>query len=387
MKTGGNMKKWVILLGILFVFTNGVNAQHLPHQIGNQWNYDPQAVPGGIEYAAIAVDTIIINDKTYFKFERRHAYTGELLEITYDRLDGDSAYYRNYNGEDSLIINFNWPIGFTRVTTEDSICYEITKLANVATGYFWGFTTEFYQFQHGRWCIGMTDTLWTLFISEIVRKFGCRWAGEGRLEGAIIDSVTYGILYPLPVEFPIYNASVINNTVKLNWETVSETNNRGFEIQRKRNNENYIILGFVEVNGNTTSWSQYSFIDENVEPGLYLYRLKQVDFDGSFTYWASLEVYISAPLVFSLEQNYPNPFNPTTTIRFTIPQNERRETQDVSLKVFDILGNKIATLVNEEKQEGSYEVEFDGDGLPSGIYIYQLIAQNYIKTLKMMFIK
>ncbi len=76
----------------------------------------------------------------------------------------------------------------------------------------------------------------------------------------------------IPVNFSIYNAGVINNTVKLNWETISETNNRGFEIQRKRNNENYIILGFVEGNGTTTSWSQYSFIDENVEPGWLLCR-------------------------------------------------------------------------------------------------------------------
>ncbi len=102
------MKKLIILLWILFVFTNGVNAQHLPHQIGNQWHYDMTIAPPGIDYAAIAVDTVVINDKTYFKFERRDAYTGQLLEITYDRFEGDSAYYRNYNGEDNLIINFNW---------------------------------------------------------------------------------------------------------------------------------------------------------------------------------------------------------------------------------------------------------------------------------------
>ncbi len=197
----------------------------------------------------------------------------------------------------------------------------------------------------------------------------------------------------IPVNFPIYNAVVNNNTVKLNWETISETNNRGFEIQRKRNNENYIILGFVEGNGTTTSWSQYSFIDENVEPGLYLYRLKQVDFDGSFTYWASLEVYISAPLVFSLEQNYPNPFNPTTKIKYRIPlsppllKGESEAGGFITLKVYDVLGNEVATLVNEAKQVGSYEFEFDGNELTSGIYFYKLQAGSFAETKKMILLK
>jgi hypothetical protein len=377
------MKKLVILVGILFVFTNSVNAQHLPHQIGNQWHYDPQAVPGGIKYAAIAVDTIIINDKTYFKFERRHAYTGELLEITYDRLDGDSAYYRNYNGEDSLIINFNWPIGFTRVTTEDSICYEITKLANVATGYFWGFTTEFFQFQHGWWCIGMTDTLWVLFISEIVKKFGCRWAGEGRLEGAIIDSVTYGTLYPLPVEFVTFEESIVDNNVTLSWITASELNNSGFEIQKKNYpKSNWKEIGFVEGQGTTTEIKYYSFIDENVPSGKYQYRLKQIDYDGTFEYSDIVEVEVGLPTEFLLSQNYPNPFNPSTTIRFTIS-----DLRFTILKVYDVLGNEIATLVNDKKPAGSYEINFNAANLPSGVYFYKLQAGNFVETKKMVLIK
>jgi len=186
----------------------------------------------------------------------------------------------------------------------------------------------------------------------------------------------------IPVEFPIYNASVINNTVKLNWETVSETNNRGFEIQRKRNNENYIILGFVGGNGTTTSWSQYSFIDENVEPGLYLYRLKQVDFDGSFTYWESLEVYISAPLKFSLEQNYPNPFNPSTTISYSIPADGY-----VTIKVYDILGNEVVSLVDEQKQDGTFEIHFNATTLSSGVYYYTLKAGEFTSTKKLVLMK
>jgi len=116
---------------------------------------------------------------------------------------------------------------------------------------------------------------------------------------------------------------------------------------------------------------------------LYLYRLKQVDFDGSFTYWESLEVYISAPLKFLLGQNYPNPFNPTTTIRFTIPFNVKSETSKVSLKIYDVLGNEVATLIDEDKSARSYEVEFIANGLPSGIYFYKLQAGSFVETKKM----
>lgn len=97
--------------------------------------------------------------------------------------------------------------------------------------------------------------------------------------------------------------------------------------------------------------------------------------------------YFSLPDKYYLEQNYPNPFNPSTKIRFTIPQDERRETQNVSLKVYDITGNEITTLVNELKSAGSYEVEFKADALASGIYYYSLQASSYTSTKKMILLK
>ncbi len=90
---------------------------------------------------------------------------------------------------------------------------------------------------------------------------------------------------------------------------------------------------------------------------------------------------------YELYQNYPNPFNPTTRIKFTIPQDDRQETQEVSLKVFDLLGNEIATLVSEEKPAGEYEIEFDAEGLTSGIYFYTLTAGSLIDTKKMLILK
>ena len=377
------MKKLMLSVGILFVFTNGINAQHLPHQIGNQWHYDMTNVPPGIDYAAIAVDTVVINNKTYFKFERRDAFTGELMETTYDRFEGDSAYYRNYNGEDSLIINFNWPEGFTRVTTNDSLCFDFNRLWFIGQHNIWGFITQSYHFNGGFWCVGMQDTAWLLFVSEITRELGCYNDGDGWLQGIIIDGVTYGDIYPLPVELVTFDVSVLDKNVTLTWITASELNNSGFEIQRIDKTKNiWKEIGFIEGKGTTSEIQYYSFIDENVPSGKYRYRLKQVDFDGTFEYSEIIEVVVGTPTEFSLGQNYPNPFNPSTTINYSIP-----EFSFVTLKVYDVLGSEVATLVNEDKSVGSYEVEFDATGLPSGIYFYKLQAGSFVETKKMVLMK
>jgi hypothetical protein len=153
----------------------------------------------------------------------------------------------------------------------------------------------------------------------------------------------------------------------------------------------------VNGNGTSTEPKAYSFVDEKLSAGKYQYRLKQIDFNGSFEYSNIIEVDISLPEKFSLEQNYPNPFNPSTKIKFTIPSVTLSgvEGSFVTLKVFDVLGNEIATLVNEEKPAGSYEVEFSTTGGPessikhpaSGIYFYQLKAGDYLETKKMILMK
>ncbi|HRN27799.1 MAG TPA: T9SS type A sorting domain-containing protein, partial [Ignavibacteriaceae bacterium] len=185
--------------------------------------------------------------------------------------------------------------------------------------------------------------------------------------------------------------------------------NQGFEIQKKQafgqqssvSDQEWSVLGFVNGNGTTTEPQTYSFVDEGLQAGKYQYRLKQIDFDGTFEYSNTIEVEINSPTKFSLEQNYPNPFNPSTRIKFTIPFVEThlpagRQGRDASLlttlKVFDVLGNEIATLVNEEKPAGNFEVEFSVGAsrrlaLTSGIYFYQLKAGNFIETKKMTLLK
>ena len=195
----------------------------------------------------------------------------------------------------------------------------------------------------------------------------------------------------VPIELTSFEASVSSNDVELKWTTATETNNQGFQIERRKTQDEWNSIGFVNGNGTTTEPQAYSFIDGNIASEKYQYRLKQIDFDGSFEYSNIIEVDISLPEKFSLEQNYPNPFNPSTIIQYAIPQNVRGERQEVSLKIYDVLGNEIATLVDEEKPAGSYEVEFQLTvgihQLASGIYYYQLRSGDYIQTKKMILIK
>jgi hypothetical protein len=201
---------------------------------------------------------------------------------------------------------------------------------------------------------------------------------------------------PIPVELISFNSSVIGNNVQLNWTTATETNNSGFEVERLQDYkieklQEWETIGFVPGFGTTTEPKSYSFIDENVTTGTYKYRLKQIDFDGTFTYSNEIEVVVDfTPKEFVLYQNYPNPFNPSTKIKYSIPDviaNKVKQSQLVTLKVYDILGNEIATLVNEEKPSGSYEIEFNANRLASGIYYYRITAGNFSQTKKMIFLK
>ena len=202
----------------------------------------------------------------------------------------------------------------------------------------------------------------------------------------------------VPVELLSFTSSTVDNDITLLWTTATEINNSGFEIEREQvsspqsagSNGEWQTIGFIPGHGTTSEKQSYSFKDENLSSGKYLYRLKQIDYDGSFEYSNTIEVEITAPLEFSLEQNYPNPFNPTTKIKYTIPSVTLRQAQSdilVSLKVFDVLGNEVATLVNEFKPAGEYNIDFTAASLPSGVYFYQLKAGEFIQTRKMILLK
>lgn len=197
----------------------------------------------------------------------------------------------------------------------------------------------------------------------------------------------------IPVEMSTFYASVNDDGVNLIWSTSTEINNKGFEVQRsfyetnKRND--WEIIGFIKGSGTTTKPQNYSFFDRNISAGKYSYRLKQIDFDGSYKFSEEIEVLVGTPERFVLEQNYPNPFNPVTKIKFSLPSNGKSSSTKVQLKLYDIIGNEVATLLDEQKDAGRYEIEFDANkyGLSSGVYFYQLKYGEFSTVKKLVLMK
>ena len=191
---------------------------------------------------------------------------------------------------------------------------------------------------------------------------------------------------PLPVELSSFTATTIGTNVKLSWNTATEVNNYGFEIERVLLSASplqvYEKIGFVNGNGNSNSPKDYSFIDDKVSTGKYLYRLKQIDSDGQFEYSKTIEVDMNGVKKFDLSQNYPNPFNPTTTIRYSLP-----EAGSVKLTLYDILGQEVRIIFNEFKEAGVHDFNFNSEELNSGIYIYKIESNGFTQTKKMTLLK
>lgn len=200
---------------------------------------------------------------------------------------------------------------------------------------------------------------------------------------------------PLPVTMATMSVQAAKNTATITWSTSSETENFGFEIERRQvqsdnsrfaihDSQPWQVIGFVHGAGTSSSPKHYSFVDQQVSPGRYAYRIKQIDHSGSFTYTSTLEVNIGlAPKEFTLGQNYPNPFNPSTTIEFTL-----QEDGHVLLKLYDIKGSELETLLNEERKAGYYHsISFDASRFGSGTYFYRLLANGQVLTKKMTLVK
>jgi uncharacterized membrane protein len=186
---------------------------------------------------------------------------------------------------------------------------------------------------------------------------------------------------PLPVELTSFSASVNNSLVNLYWSTATELNNSGFEIQRKNNSSDWNSIGFVKGNGTTTSNNLYNFTDNYPIKGNNVYRLKQLDYNGTFEYSSEVKVEI-VPAEYALQQNYPNPFNPATTIKFNIPKEDF-----VNITVFNSLGEKVATLLDAVMSTGSHTITFDANGFASGLYILKMTSGSFSNTIKMNLLK
>lgn len=210
------------------------------------------------------------------------------------------------------------------------------------------------------------------------------WVGSTttslKVEDVYVSQVTTALI--LPVELSSFSASVSDLGVALTWITGTEKNNYGFEIQKKAASGSYVTIGFVKGQGTTTQRSDYSFTDKNPEAGKYFYRLKQVDFDGQFSYSNEVEIDVKPVYSFSLDQNYPNPFNPTTTISYTLPEKSMAK-----LIVLNAIGEEVAVLLNQEQEAGYHKINFNGLNLTSGVYFYKLVAKEFTSVKKLILMK
>jgi hypothetical protein len=196
----------------------------------------------------------------------------------------------------------------------------------------------------------------------------------------------------MPVNLVSFTANTSGNNVSLKWITNSETNNKGFEVQRQYSKSgtqysDWSQVGFVDGKGTTTTTTSYSFSEKCPASGKYNYRLKQIDYNGNFEYHnLSGGVEIGTPKDFRLSQNYPNPFNPVTKMDIEIAQNSK-----VHMVIYDVSGREVKTLINENLFAGYYTYTFDGSQLASGMYFCRLTANSNGNTKtfinKMMLIK
>jgi hypothetical protein len=198
---------------------------------------------------------------------------------------------------------------------------------------------------------------------------------------------------PLPVELTNFGSKVNGRQVNLNWETKTEANSDRYEIERalastKDEIVTWVSVGNIKAAGSSISVLKYSYTDKNLQTGKYQYRLKMIDFNGSVRYSSIVETEIAVPKEFSVSQNYPNPFNPSTTIAYQIPVDAK-----VIIDIYNITGQRVSELVNQDLSAGYYTANFGASKLSSGIYIYRLVAvdkvsgNNFSSIKKMMLLK
>ena len=304
----------------------------------------------------------------------------------------DSAWVSDRSGDNLILSNPTHPI----FTTPNSISGPI--IVNNAGGFGWGARDEVTLLNKSgviriaNWAAGSVnnpgiivynpnnnpDVTRNIFFPFAVSALANQTVAANLIENA----VAYLFKDVIPVELTSFTANVLGNSVNLKWNTATELNNSGFEVQRKSANSEWSNIGFVAGFGTTTEPKVYSFTDDKAAVGNFTYRLKQVDFDGSYEYSNEINVDVTGPAQYSLDQNYPNPFNPSTLIKYSVAQDGF-----VNVSIFNLLGEKVATLVNSNMKAGSYELNFNASQLSSGVYFYSIEAGDFKAVRKMMLMK
>jgi hypothetical protein len=194
----------------------------------------------------------------------------------------------------------------------------------------------------------------------------------------------------LPVELNLFTAFADGRTIQLKWSTQTEKNSDKFVIEKMNSSLGsiWVNVGSIKAAVLSNSTKQYSFADKNLQSGEYQYRLKMIDNDGSFEYSKIVETEVAIPKDFAVSQNYPNPFNPSTKIDYQVPVDAK-----VLMEVYNIAGQKVIELVNQQMSAGYYTVDFGASKLSSGVYIYRIVAsdkatgKNFFSIKKMMLLK
>ena len=242
-------------------------------------------------------------------------------------------------------------------------------------------------------------------VLQLYRFNGSKWVLVGGRSDPANNSITVSHVtefsywafaeppdMPVPVELVTFSAVAHGNEVALEWQTASESANYGFEIQRSSDGIHFEKVGFVPAGGVIAGQQQYRFRDRGLEAGVWYYRLRQLDRDGSFTYSPVQQVQVAVPQRYSLAQSYPNPFIAThaeavTEIEFTLP-----EESEVEIAIYNLIGRKVRTLVRGKMAAGYKSTTWDGTDevgnlAPTGVYLYRLVSAHTVQTKKLLFIR
>jgi hypothetical protein len=417
-----------ILLGIL-VLTSPQYSQTQLLRIGNAAGFGEG---WSQSYLDITVGKVTINGLQYFKRKLGWSHPLSEYRVSYERIGGDSAYYvLSSTNTDSLAFNFNWPIGaVTYSYNTGSVLYE-RRIGSIYVGFDLLPQDTIYIINWYMINLSTGDTMsyGDPFYDKYSRKLGLMYSGlGGQLQGAKIDGVRYGYIIPYPEEIfftedSIYiptladsgSTKIVNTSdypVRIDsiisvgsfygyWGNFSKP---GFEYPF------YLVQSIPGFMGDTLGIIipphdsiNVSFFNVDLCPicdyevqDYFKDTLRFVfSFYESIDYSFSKSIQISGeghmsdvkekrtlPNKFELFQNYPNPFNPSTKISW---QSSVGSWQ--TLKIYDVLGNEVATLVNEYRDAGNYETEFKAEKLSSGVYYYQLRAGNFVQTKKMIYLK
>jgi len=362
---------------------------------GSSWNtissnFGPSSAPCDIEVFP-NTSTILIGDNgtgifrstdSGLTWTQTYSTSGEIPTIAVDFTNPGVAWATKWGGGNGLLKSTNYGASWTLQSgfTQSMWGVHVQPTdGNVVIAGCYSCGTSWRSKNGGQtWTqIPIASTNYQIAIIDSMNQFAAQGNGFYKLDSQFF----------VPVELAAFSGQLIGKDIILNWTTATELNNQGFEVERSFDNENFAKIGFVPGFGTTTEMKSYSFKTSDVSAGVQYYRLKQIDFDGTVTIYNSVEVTGPVPNNFILDQNHPNPFNPSTTISFSLPVES-----NVTIKLFNMLGQEVAQIANSDFQAGNHNLEFNAKDLSSGAYVYTLEAKgvngaNFKSTKKMLLLR